>query len=47
MKIKLEKFVDNDWYEYGIYNLSNFSDVKSYTEAVILNSQYFKSEQLN
>ena len=33
MKVKLERFVNNGWYEYCTYDLTKESDIKAYTEA--------------
>ena len=33
MKVKLERFVNNGWYEYCTYDLAKESDIKAYTEA--------------
>lgn len=42
MKVQLEKFVEGNWCAYGVYDLSKSSDVKAYTEAVVMNSRFFK-----
>jgi len=46
MEVRLEKYVDGQWFAYGVYDISTKDGLRAYTEACAFNGRYFEPRHI-